>query len=62
MIVRKELVQPDTQLAQIIDALTLLRPALSTVQRRKQERHKNPDYGNDDQKFNQRERRPNSWS
>ena len=56
MIVRKEILQAETKLMQIIDALNLLRFSFGLRNRRQQKRRQNSDDGDDDQQFNQRER------
>ena len=56
MIISEHHLQADTKLMKIIDALNSLGSSFGLRNCHKQKRRQNPDDGDDDQKFNQRER------
>ena len=60
MVVLNEKLQPKAQLAHVVDALNLPRPASGAIDNRQQKCRQNPNDADDHQKFNQRESRLNS--
>jgi len=60
MVVSQKVLNADSNLVQIADTMNLVRSSHGLTQCWQQQRRENPDDGNNDQEFNQRERQLNS--